>query len=162
MTSYQDSYRKSIDTKEEFWANEAKGIQWNKIPKNILSQNEEGLYEWFADGELNMSALCLDFHIKNGRGDQTAIIYDSAARGIVQKISYSELKSKVAKFAGALQSLGVQKEDTVVIYMPMIPEAIVAMLSAARIGAVHSVVFCGFSPHELSIRKKESKTKMIN
>ena len=158
---YNEFYRYSIDEKEKFWAEQARMLKWFKEPSDILSKNEKGFYRWFADGEMNTSYLCLDFHIEQGRGDQTALIYDSPVTGVIKKYSYADLKNDVAKFAGGLQSLGIKKGDTVVIYMPVIPEAAIAMLACARIGAIHSVVFGGFAPYELSIRIDDAKPKAI-
>src|SRR6476659_2393817 len=159
--NYHEFYQHSIDEKEKFWAEQARMLKWFKQPSNILSKNEKGLYCWFADGEINTCYLCLDFHIEQGRGEQTALIYDSPVTGTIKKYSYSELKNAVAKFAGGLRSLGITKGDTVVIYMPAIPEALIAMLACARIGAIHSVVFGGFAPHELSIRIDDAQPKAI-
>src|SRR6476659_9680386 len=159
--NYQKSYQESIDEKEKFWAEQARMLKWFKEPSNILSKNEKGFYRWFADGEMNTCYLCLDFHVEQGRGEQTALIYDSPVTGTIKKYSYSDLKNAVAKFAGGLQSLGITKGDTVVIYMPVIPESAIAMLACARIGAIHSVVFGGFAPHELSVRIDDAKPKAI-
>lgn len=158
---YEDLYRKSIDNKEEFWAGQAAKISWFEQPKNILSQNEEGHYRWFADGKINMSYLCLDKQVEEGRGEQTAIIYDSPAFNTIEHISYNELLDKVSRFAAGLLNLGVRQGDTVIIYMPMIPQSIIAMLACARIGAIHSVVFGGFAPHELAVRIDDAQPKVI-
>ena len=132
-----------------------------KEPTTILSQDEHSLYRWYEDGELNTSYLCLDFHVNFGRGAQTALIYDSPVTNTIKKYSYKELRDLVAKFAGGLQKLGVAFGDTVVIYMPMIPQAAIAMLACARLGAIHSVVFGGFAPHELAVRIDDIKPKLI-
>jgi acyl-coenzyme A synthetase/AMP-(fatty) acid ligase len=158
---YKEFYQYSIDEKEKFWAEQARMLRWFKAPTNILSKNEKGFYRWFADGEMNTCYLCLDFQTEQGRGAQTALIYDSPVTGAVKKYTYSDLKNAVAKFAGGLQSLGIAKGDTVVIYMPVIPEAAIAMLACARIGAIHSVVFGGFAPHELSIRIDDAQPKAV-
>lgn len=158
---YQPLYQKSIDQKDEFWKHQAELLKWYKFPNTILSKNNEDLYQWFEDGELNMSYLCLDFHIEQGRGTQTALIYDSPSTGVVKKYTYEALRDEVSKFASVLNSLGVVKGDTVVIYLPMIPEAVISMLACARIGAIHSVVFGGFAPHELAIRIDDAKPKII-
>lgn len=158
---YEEFYQQSIEHKEQFWEEQARQIAWFHFPKKIVSQNKQGLYEWFADGTLNMSYLCVDYHVSSGRGEQTAIIYDSPVSGQIQKISYRQLQFMVAKFAGVLQQAGVTKGDTVIIYMPMIPQTVVAMLACARIGAIHSVVFGGFAPHELAIRIDDAKPKVI-
>lgn len=159
--NYQELYRYSIDEKEKFWAEQARMLRWFKEPTTILNKDEKGFYRWFADGEMNTCYLCLDFHIEQGRGEQTALIYDSPVTKTIKKYSYSELRDAVAKFAGGLQSIGITKGDRVVIYMPVIPEALIAMLACARIGAIHSVVFGGFAPHELSIRIDDAQPKAI-
>ena len=159
--TYKELYQYSIEQKEKFWAEQAHLLKWFKEPTNILSQSEKGFYRWFADGEMNTCYCCLDFHIEQGRGEQTALIYDSPVTGVIKKYSYSELRDAVAKFAGGLQGLGITKGDTVVIYMPVIPEAAIAMLACARIGAIHSVVFGGFAPKELSVRIEDAQPKLI-
>jgi propionyl-CoA synthetase len=159
--SYKEIYQRSIEDREGFWRDQAKELTWYKFPQTILSKTDEDLYQWFEDGKLNMSYLCLDYHIEQGRGEQVAIIYDSPASGQVQKFTYNEVKTQVSKLAGVLKKLQVVKGDTVVIYMPMIPEAVFAMLACARLGAIHSVVFGGFAPHELAIRIDDAKPKII-
>ncbi|WP_286238425.1 propionyl-CoA synthetase [Neptuniibacter halophilus] len=159
--SYQAEYSKSIDTPELFWGEKAQDLKWYKQPEQILSKDENGIDRWFADGELNTAYLALDYHVENGRADNTAIIYDSPVTGQKRKISYLELRDDVAKFAGVLKAQGVAKGDRVVIYMPMIPEAVVAMLAVARLGAIHSVVFGGFAPHELAVRIDDAEPKVV-
>ena len=159
--NYKAFYEYSITEKEKFWAEQARLLKWFKEPSSILSKNENGFYRWFADGEMNTCYLCLDFQIEQGRGEQAALIYDSPVTGIVKRYSYADLKNAVAKFAGGLQNLGITQGDTVVIYMPVIPEAAIAMLACARIGAIHSVVFGGFASHELSIRIDDAQPKAI-
>jgi acyl-coenzyme A synthetase/AMP-(fatty) acid ligase len=159
--NYLNLYENSIREKDKFWADQSEAISWFKKPSIILDKNGKGFYQWFADGEINTSYLCLDYHIEQGRGEQTALIYDSPVTGTIKEYSYSALKSAVEKFAGGLQSLGVHKGDTVVIYMPVVPEAAIAMLACARIGAIHSVVFGGFAPHELSMRIDDALPKVI-
>ncbi len=161
MTTYQAIYQASIEQPEAFWATQAQQIDWFSPPTQILSQNEQGFYRWFKGGTLNTCHLALDYHIANGRGQQTALVYDSPSTGVVQRISYTQLQQLVARFAGALQNLGIQKGDTVVIYMPMIPQTVVAMLACARLGAIHSVVFGGFAPHELAIRIDDAQPKIV-
>lgn len=158
---YAELYRRSIDQNEAFWAEQAEHLFWDEKPKQVLSQNEKGHYSWFADGRINMSYLCLDKQIKDGRAKQTAIIYDSPSFNILQHISYEELHDKVARFASGLLNLGVRQGDTVIIYMPMIPQAVIAMLACARIAAIHSVVFGGFAPHELAVRIDDAQPKVI-
>jgi len=159
--NYKEIYQYSIDEKEKFWAEQAHQLRWFKEPSKILSKNDKGFYRWFADGEMNTCYLCLDYNIEQGRGQQTALIYDSPVTNTIKKYSYSELRDAVARFAGGLQNLGVTKGDTVVIYMPVIPESMIAMLACARIGAVHSVVFGGFAPSELSARIDDAQPKVI-
>lgn len=159
--TYQETYQKSINDKEAFWREQAQKIDWFVAPKTILSQNEKGFYNWFKDGKINTAYLALDYHVNNGRGEQTAIIYDSPVTKTQEHISYIQLRDRVALFAGALQNLGVEKGDRVIIYMPMIPQTAVAMLACARIGAVHSVVFGGFAAHELAIRIDDATPKVI-
>ena len=158
---YDSEFKKSIALPVEFWQEQAKKIHWFEFPKTILSKSEQGLFTWYDDGKLNISYLCLDYHIENGRGLQTALIYDSPVTKTIRKYNFIELRDEVAKFAGGLIKLGISKGDTIVIYMPMIPQAIIAMLACARIGAIHSVVFGGFAPHELSIRINDAEPKAI-
>ncbi len=159
--SYQEEYGKATNQPQEFWAEQAENIAWYKAPQTILSEDENGIGRWFADGELNTCYLALDYHVENGRGDQVAIIYDSPVTDTKQKITYTELTEQVAKFAGVLAAQGVTKGDRVVIYMPMIPEALVAMLAVARLGAIHSVVFGGFSAHELAVRIDDAEPTVL-
>lgn len=159
--SYHDEYIQSINNPTAFWKAQANKITWIKKPKTILSINNEGSYQWFEDGELNTSYLALDYHIEQGRGDNIALIYDSPVTNTKQKFTYRELKIEVAKFASVLQNKNVAKGDRVLIYMPMIPQAAIAMLACARIGAIHTVVFGGFSAHELAIRIDDAQPKVI-
>ena len=159
--NYLELYKNSITEKETFWENQSRLLSWFKKPSVILDKNEKGFYQWFADGEINTCYLCLDYHIKEGRGDQVALIYDSPVTDTIKTYSYAALKKAVENFAGGLKSLGINKGDTVVIYMPVIPEAAIAMLACARIGAIHSVVFGGFAPHELSMRIDDALPKAI-
>jgi len=159
--NYCDIYNKSINSSEEFWAEQAKKLEWYNQPSTILSKDKNDYPLWFADGELNACYLALDKHIQDGFGDQVAIIYDSPVTQTVKKYTFSEVKTEVAKLAGGLLSLGLEKGDTAVIYMPMIPQAAFAMLACARIGVTHSVVFGGFAPHELAIRIDDCEPKAI-
>lgn len=159
--SYEHLYRRSLDQKEDFWASEAEQLFWFRKPERILDLNKNGHHQWFPDAYTNMSYLCLDWQIAQGRGDQTAIIYDSPAFQTIERISYNNLYEQVSRFAAGLTNLGVQQGDTVIIYMPMIPQAMVAMLACARIGAIHSVVFGGFAPHELAMRIDDAKPKVL-
>lgn len=159
--NYCDIYNKSITSSEAFWAEQANQLEWYKKPSSIVSQNNNDYPLWFADGELNACFLALDKHIKDGFGEQIAIIYDSPVTQTVKKYTFTDVKTEVAKLAGGLLSLGLQKGDTAVIYMPMIPQAAFAMLACARIGVTHSVVFGGFAPHELAIRIDDCQPKAI-
>ena len=161
MSNYNADYQQSIQNPDAFWLKQAQEIKWFTPPPQGLTQNEKGLYQWFKEGKLNSCYLALDYHVENGRADQLAVVYDSPVTKTVQKITYRELQDKVALFAGALKGLGVEKGDRVVIYMPMIPQTVVAMLACARIGAVHSVVFGGFAARELAIRIDDAKPKLI-
>ncbi|MFT7164075.1 MAG: propionyl-CoA synthetase, partial [Flavobacterium sp.] len=159
--NYKEFYTKSINQPEEFWAEQADAIEWYNKPEIILSEDENGYPLWYKDGELNICYLALDKHIQDGYGDQLALIYDSPVTQTVKKYTFSEVKTEVAKLAGGMQSLGLKKGDTAVIYMPMIPQAAFAMLACARIGVTHSVVFGGFAPHELAIRIDDCKPRLI-
>lgn len=158
---YEELYRYSIDQKEAFWSEQAAKLSWFELPRNILSQNEAGHYHWFDDGLINMSYLCIDKQIEAGRGEQTAIVYDSPSFNVIEHITYNELYEKVSQFAAGLLNLGVRQGDTVIIYMPMIPQSLIAMLACARIGAIHSVVFGGFAPHELAMRIDDARPKVV-
>lgn len=159
--NYCDIYNKSITSSEAFWAEQANELEWYIKPSSIVSQDNNDYPLWFADGELNACFLALDKHIKDGFGEQIAIIYDSPVTQTVKKYTFNDVKTEVAKLAGGLLSLGLQKGDTAVIYMPMIPQATFAMLACARIGVTHSVVFGGFAPHELAIRIDDCQPKAI-
>ncbi|MHB8788609.1 MAG: propionyl-CoA synthetase [Desulfobulbaceae bacterium] len=161
MVAYQEQFRQSIDQPERFWAEAAKAIDWHRPWDEILDRSNPPFYRWFQGGELNTCFNAVDRHVLAGRGEQVAIIHDSPVTGTVRKISYRELQEQVALFAGALRDQGVHKGDTVIIYMPMIPEAAVAMLACARLGAIHSVVFGGFAAHELAIRIDHAQPRAI-
>lgn len=158
---YEEIYTRSITQPEAFWAAQADEIEWYNKPETILSKDENGYPLWYKDGELNICYLALDKHIQDGYGDQIAFIYDSPITQTVKKYTYSEVKTEVAKLAGGMQSLGLKKGDTAIIYMPMIPQTAFAMLACARIGVIHSVVFGGFAPHELAIRIDDCKPRAI-
>lgn len=158
---YKELYTQSIQHPEVFWAQQADQIAWYSKPEIILSKDENDYPLWYKDGELNICYLALDQHIQDGHGDQIAFVYDSPVTQTVKKYSYSEVKTEVAKLAGGMQSLGLKKGDTAIIYMPMIPQAAFAMLACARIGVIHSVVFGGFAPHELAIRIDDCKPRLI-
>lgn len=159
--SYRDTYALSLEQPEQFWLEAARGISWSTAPRQALDASRAPLYGWFPDGALNTSYNALDRHVEAGRGGQDALIYDSAMLGTQQRYSYAQLTDLVARFAGVLRSQGVGKGDRVVIYMPMIPEAAIAMLASARLGAVHSVVFGGFAPKELAARIRDAAPAAI-
>ena len=159
--SYQKHYNNSIENPEAFWEEQANNIKWYKKPTTILSKDENGFDRWFEDGKLNICYLAVDKHVDAGYGEQTAIVYDSPVTQQRVLYSYNEVKRQVSRLAGGLRDLGVKKGDTVIIYMPMIPHAAFSMLACARIGAIHSVVFGGFAPHELAIRIDDCKPKVI-
>ncbi|WP_207063053.1 propionyl-CoA synthetase [Motiliproteus sp. SC1-56] len=159
--AYLDEYNKSIEQPAEFWAEKAQALDWFKAPETILSKDENGIERWFADGEMNTAHMALDYHVEAGRGDQVAIYYDSPVTDTKRAYTYAELRDLVAQFAGVLKSQGVEKGDRVVIYMPMIPQAAVAMLACARLGAIHSVVFGGFAPNELAVRIDDAEPKVV-
>jgi propionyl-CoA synthetase len=159
--AYASAYRRSIEDPNGFWGEAAEAIDWIKPPTRVLDDSNPPFYRWFAGGVLNTCYNALDRHVIAGRGEQTALIYDSPVTGSKRSLTYAELLDQVARFAGGLRGLGVDKGDRVVIYMPMVPEAAIAMLACARIGAVHSVVFGGFAPHELAIRIDDAKPKVV-
>lgn len=159
--TYESLYQYSAEQPESFWAEQAARIDWFEKPTQILSKDEAGLYRWFSDGVLNTCHLALDFHVANGRGEQTALIYDSPVTQSFAKYTYRQMLDETARLAGALQSLGVGYGDRVIIYMPMVPQVVFAMLACARLGAIHSVVFGGFAAHELALRIDDAKPKII-
>ncbi|WP_172329730.1 propionate-CoA ligase PrpE [Mangrovicoccus sp. HB161399] len=159
--SYSDIYAAWQGDPEGFWMEQAGAVDWIKAPSKALFDENAPLYEWFADGVCNTCWNAVDRHVEAGRGDQVAIIHDSPVTHSKHEITYSELQSRVASLAGALRAKGVEKGDRVVIYMPMIPEALEAMLACARLGAVHSVVFGGFAANELAVRIDDAKPKAI-
>ncbi|MGP9567364.1 propionyl-CoA synthetase [Halomonas sp. AOP5-B2-8] len=161
MSRYHNAFQQSVEHPETFWAEEAKRIPWYTMPRTILSYDDQHHARWFSDGEMNLCYAALDYHVEQGRGDQAAIFWDSPATQSKQTISYRDLRDRVAHFAGALAQLGVEKGDRVIIYMPMIPEALIAMYACARLGAVHSVVFGGFAPHELAARIEDAEPKVV-
>ena len=161
MSNYEALHHQSLNDPEGFWAEQARDIAWFEPPANILSKDEHGFYRWYADGQMNTCYLALDHQIANGRGDQIALVYDSPVTNTVIRYSYHELLHEVARCAGLLQQLHVQKGDRVILYMPMIPQAVIAMLACARIGAVHSVVFGGFAAHELAMRIDDAQPKVL-
>ena len=158
---YSDTYARWKADPEAFWMEAAEAIDWEQKPSKALSDLGGNLYEWFADGTTNTCWNAVDRHVEAGRGDQVAIIHDSPITGSQSKITYAELRDRVASLAGALRAKGVEKGDRVIIYMPMVAEALEAMLACARLGAIHSVVFGGFAANELAVRIDDAKPKAI-
>ena len=159
--TYAEAYRESIADPQTFWRRAARGIDWFEFPTSILDKDDNGADRWFRGGRLNTAWLALDRHVAAGRGDDVALIYDSPVTGRIQRFTFCELTDRVARVAGGLRSLGVAKGDRVIVYMPMIPEAVIAMLACARIGAVHSVVFGGFAAPELALRIDDAEPKVV-
>lgn len=158
---YRATYDRWKTDPEAYWMAEAEKIDWFAPPSKALFDDRAPIYEWFADGMVNTCWNAVDRHVEAGRGDQVAIIHDSPISGVTRRITYVNLRNRVAQLAGALRAKGVEKGDRVIIYMPMIPEALEAMLACARIGAVHSVVFGGFASHELAVRIDDCTPKCI-
>ncbi|NBD30452.1 MAG: AMP-binding protein [Alphaproteobacteria bacterium] len=158
---YREVYEGWKADPEGFWMEAAQAIDWDEAPKQALFDRGDHMYEWFADAKVNTCWNAVDRHVENGRGEQTAIIYDSPITHTKREISYVELRNRVANLAGALRAKGIEKGDRVIIYMPMIPEALEAMLACARLGAIHSVVFGGFASNELAVRINDAKPKAI-
>jgi propionyl-CoA synthetase len=158
---YEIAYQQSIEDPNAFWAKAAEDCHWYKKWDKVLDDSKIPFYRWFSGGEMNTCYNAVDYHIDNGRGEQNAIIYDSPVTDTIKKYTYNQLRDEVARFAGALAAQGVAKGDRVLIYMPMIPEAAIAMLACARLGAVHSVVFGGFAAKELAVRINDAKPKVI-
>jgi propionyl-CoA synthetase len=161
MGRYAEVFSRSLADPEGFWAEAAKGIDWYQAPDVVLDASNPPFYRWFAGGVMNTCFNALDRHVRSGRGAQAALIYDSPVTGTQRTYTYAELLDEVARFAGLLRSLGVDRGDRVIIYMPMIPEAPIAMLACARIGAVHSVVFGGFAAAELATRIDDAAPKVL-
>ena len=161
MGAYRDAYEQSINDPEAFWREQAALVDWARKPQRILDDSNPPFYRWFPDARLNTCYNALDRHVVDGRGDQAALVYDSPVTERQKTYTYSELLEQVAAFAGALRQLGVGRGDRVVIYMPMIPEAVIAMLACARLGAVHSVVFGGFAARELAVRIDDAAPKAV-
>jgi propionyl-CoA synthetase len=159
--NYAQSHAHSIENPEAFWAEQARQVAWYRAPDTTLETLADGTHRWFGDGLLNSSYLALDYQIEQGRGDQTALIYDSPVSYNKVRYSFNELRDEVARLAGLLRQLGVEKGDGVVIYMPMVPQALMAMLACARLGAVHSVVFGGFAANELALRIDDAKPRLL-
>jgi len=161
MGRYADTFQQSLTNPERFWGGAADGIDWYHRPTVVLDKSNPPFYRWFADGTLNTCFNAVDRHVRDGHGDQVAVIYDSPVTGTGRKLTYRQLLDEVARFAGVLRDLGTGAGDRVIIYMPMIPEAIVAMLACARLGAVHSVVFGGFAAPELAARLDDAAPKVV-
>lgn len=161
MGAYAQAYRRSLDDPEGFWGEAAAAIDWVRPPARVLTELDPHHHRWFEGGLLNTCHNAVDRHVAAGRGDQPAIIHDSPVTGTLRVLTYAELQDQVARFAGVLAALGVARGDRVVVYMPMVPEAAVAMLACARLGAVHSVVFGGFAPHELAVRIDDARPRVV-
>ncbi|WP_310397242.1 AMP-binding protein [Hymenobacter sp.] len=159
--SYAATHAASLADPAGFWSAQASHLHWDKLPTEPLSQDASGAYRWFRGGELNTSFLCLDHHVQQGRGAQAALIWDSPVTNTLRTYTYAELLDLTARFAGGLREIGVRLGDRVIIYMPNLPEAVVAMLACARLGAVHSVVFGGFAPHELAVRIDDARPRVV-
>ncbi|WP_345244179.1 propionyl-CoA synthetase [Nibrella saemangeumensis] len=160
-TTYHNLFQRSLADPEAFWQSYVDAVPWYTPPQNILSTDAEGLTRWFAGGQMNSCYAAVDYHVENGRANQPALVYDSPVTQTIRTYTYRQVQDEVSRLAGGLQSLGVAKGDRVVIYMPVVPEAVFAMLACARLGAVHSVVFGGFAPHELAIRIDDAQPKVI-
>ena len=161
MATAAELHRRSLDDPDGFWADAARALDWYREPTVILDRTRPPFFRWFSDGELNTCHNALDRHADGGRGDQLALVYDSPVTGQVQRFTYHQMRDETARIAGALSRLGVTKGDRVLIYMPLVPQAVMAMLACARIGAVHSVVFGGFAAHELAIRIDDAEPKVV-
>jgi propionyl-CoA synthetase len=161
MPAYRELFDASIEDPTAFWADAARAVTWTREPQRILDDSNPPFYRWFPDAELNTCENALDRHVASGRGEQTALIYDSPVTDTKRTYTYRELLDETSRFAGALRGLGVGKGDRVVIYMPMVPEAVIAMLACARLGAVHSVVFGGFAAHELAARIDDARPAVV-
>jgi propionyl-CoA synthetase len=158
---YADLHQKSISDPNGFWMEQAQAIDWHTPPTKALFDDNAPLYEWFADGMVNTCWNALDRHVEAGRGDQVAVIHDSPVTDSITKLTYAQMRDRVAALAGAMAAQGITKGDRVLIYMPMVPEALMAMLACARLGAIHSVVFGGFAAHELAVRINDAQPKCI-
>jgi propionyl-CoA synthetase len=159
--SYEEIFRSSVEDRERFWLDAAGAVDWATPPTQALDESNPPFYRWFPDGELNVSHNALDRHVEAGNGDRVALIYDSPVTDTKRTYTYAQLRDEVAAFAGVLRDLGVTKGDRVVVYMPMVPEAAIAMLACARLGAVHSVVFGGFAAKELAVRIDDAQPTVV-
>jgi propionyl-CoA synthetase len=158
---YDAIYAQSLKDPEDFWAEAAEALDWDRSWDRVLDASNKPFYRWFAGAACNTCHNALDRHVDGGRADQPALIYDSPITGAKRRYTFRELRDAVATFAGALAGMGVSKGDRVIIYMPMVPEAVIAMLAVARLGAIHSVVFGGFAPNELAVRIDDAQPKVI-
>jgi propionyl-CoA synthetase len=158
---YEELYARSLRDPEGFWGAAAEDVYWDRRWDRVLDRSREPFHRWFAGGMLNTCYNALDLHVDRGRGKQRALVYDSPVTGTVKAYTYFELRDEVARLAGALRRRGVTRGDRVILYMPMVPEAVMAMLACARIGAVHSVVFGGFAPNELAKRIDDARPRLI-
>ena len=161
MGEYDDVFRASVEDPERFWLDAAAAIDWTRPPTRALDDSRPPFARWFPDGELNVCHNALDRHVDAGHGDRPALVHDSPVTGSQRTFTYRQLRDEVAAFAGVLAGLGVGRGDRVVVYLPMVPEAAVAMLACARLGAVHSVVFGGFAPKELAVRIDDATPKVV-
>src|SRR3982750_2206457 len=161
MAGYAETYRRSLERPEEFWAEAAAAIDWETRWDRVLDDGRPPFYRWFAGARLNTCWNALDRHVASGRGERVALIWDSPVTGAVEQFTYREMRDRTARVAGMLAALGVRQGDRVLIYMPMVPEAAIAMLACARIGAVHSVVFGGFSAQSVADRINDSQAKLV-
>jgi len=158
---YALAHARSLEDPDGFWGEAADAVDWDVAPTTVLDRSDAPYFRWFTGGRLNTCWNAVDRHVAAGHGDRLALVHDSPVTSSVTRLTYAELRDAVASFAGALRSLGVEKGDRVVLYMPMVPEAVIAMLATARLGAVHSVVFGGFAPHELALRIDDATPKVI-
>ncbi len=161
MTGYAETYRRSLAEPGAFWAEAAEAIDWERRWDRVLDDSRAPFYLWFSGARLNTCWNALDRHVMAGRGDRIALIWDSPVTGQILRFTYREMRDRTARVAGVLTGLGVKAGDRVLIYMPMVPEAAVAMLACARIGAIHSVVFGGFAAHELATRIDDAKPRVV-
>src|SRR5258705_7547890 len=158
---YDETYARSLAGPTGFWAAAAEDLHWDRRWDRVFDDSRPPYYRWFTGGMLNTCYNALDLHVDRGRGKQAALIYDSPVTQTTRTFTYLALRDEVARFAGALRQQGVDKGDRVIIYMPMVPEAVIAMLACARIGAIHSVVFGGFAPKELATRIDDAKPTVM-
>src|SRR5436190_5041265 len=161
MGGLEETYRRSLEEPEAFWAEAAAAIDWDEPWQRVLDDSRAPFYRWFAGARMNTCHNALDRHVEGGRAEQPALIHDSPVTNTVTTFTYRELRDAVARFAGALAAQGVTRGDRVIVYMPMVPEAVIAMLACARLGAIHSVVFGGFAANELATRIDDAKPKAV-